>query len=263
MSSCTFVKGDTSTPVWSTPKIMADSAEFDVEYSSLENPSAPSGHPNTTEGWSNTPNDPIWMATSNCKNGVWTDWTISRVKGEKGDPGAAGGSGAPGVSKFRSTVFVRSNVTPTGVPTGGSYDSPKPTSTHDGKTWSDSIPNGTSILWASNRTFSSDGSEDDATWSTPVQMTDTASLDVEYSTVAENPGNPTDNSSNWSNIPSSSAIWMATRTCSNGTWSNWTVSKIKGEKGETGGRGPIGKGIKTITKKYQRHNIATEAPTGT
>ena len=41
MSSCTFVKGDTSTPKWSIPKIMTDSAKFDVEYSSLENPSDP------------------------------------------------------------------------------------------------------------------------------------------------------------------------------------------------------------------------------
>ena len=43
-------------------------------------------------------------------------------------------------------------------------------------------------------------------------MTDTASFDVEWSSVASNPGNPTSNPSNWSNTASSSTIWMATRT---------------------------------------------------
>ena len=69
---------------------MADTADFDVEYCTKEtynNP--PFGHPNENiDEWKNTPSaDAIWMATSSMKNGSWTDWTISRVKGEKGDPG--------------------------------------------------------------------------------------------------------------------------------------------------------------------------------
>jgi hypothetical protein len=65
-------------------------------------------------------------------------------------------------------------------------------------------------------------------------MTDTADFDVEYSTVATNPGNPTDNPSNWSNTASADTIWMATRECHNGVWSTWQVSKVKGEKGDAG-----------------------------
>lgn len=129
---------------------------------------------------------------------------------------------------FKSTVFRRTNETPD-RPTGGSYDSPVP----DDTTWSDGIPEGEAILWASTRTFTSDGQppQDDA-WSAPAQMTDTASFDVEYSSVESNPGTPESNPSNWSNTASSNTIWMATRSMKNGVWTAWQVSKIKGEKGE-------------------------------
>jgi hypothetical protein len=83
-------KQDTS---WSKPQLMADTADFDVEYCIKEtynNP--PSGHPNeNTDEWNNVPSvDAIWMATSSMKNGSWTGWTISRVKGEKGEKGDPG-----------------------------------------------------------------------------------------------------------------------------------------------------------------------------
>jgi hypothetical protein len=75
---------------WSKPKLMTDSAYFDVEYSTKESPSAPSGHPNTNlvssgGDWSNEPSsDVIWMATSTCANGAWSDWVVARIKGENG-----------------------------------------------------------------------------------------------------------------------------------------------------------------------------------
>lgn len=142
-----------------------------------------------------------------------------------------------GASSFKSTVFYRSNSTPS-APTGGSYDSPIPTSSPQ---WEDGIPAGEAILWASVCTFRADGNyPEDAKWSTPRQMTDTAGFDVEWSSVASNPGNPTSNPSNWSNTASSSTIWMATRTKSNGVWSSWQISKIKGEDGTNGGDGKDG-----------------------
>ena len=60
---------------WTAPKQMTDTASFDVEFSSKENPGLPIGHPNTNGNWSNTSDsNTIWMATSTMANGVWSDW---------------------------------------------------------------------------------------------------------------------------------------------------------------------------------------------
>lgn len=70
---------------WSEPAPMSDSADFDVEFSSLESPSDPVGHPNTNKQWSNNGDEnTVWMAVSRCKNGIWSDWDVIKVKGEKG-----------------------------------------------------------------------------------------------------------------------------------------------------------------------------------
>lgn len=70
---------------WSPPRAMTDTADFDVEFSSYENPSAPSGHPNTNAQWGNTASSAtIWMATSEKHNGVWSAWQVSKIKGESG-----------------------------------------------------------------------------------------------------------------------------------------------------------------------------------
>lgn len=263
MSSCTFVKGDTSTPKWSIPKIMADSAEFDVEYSSLENPSDPWGHPNTTEGWSNEPNDPIWMATSNCKNGVWEDWVVSRIKGEKGDKGDQGETGA---STFKSTVFKRYTPTaenPTPAKPGddeGSYDDPVPSG------WSDGIPSGDPSIpiFSTYRNFGKLGGKQDASWSEPQLMVDTADFDVEYCTkeTYSNPpsGHPNINTE-WFSTPSADAIWMATSSMKNGSWTGWTISRVKGEKGDPGDsmsdeeKNAIKKAITEAVSKEAKDNI--------
>lgn len=142
-----------------------------------------------------------------------------------------------GVSTFKSTVFTRTNTQPA-TPTGGSYSKPTP----DEDIWSDGIPNGEEKLWASTRVFTSDGgSKQQANWTEPAQMTDTTTFDVEFSSVENNPGNPTDNPSNWSNDSGEDTIWMATRTISNGQESAWSISKIKGEKGADGKDGIDGK----------------------
>lgn len=75
---------------WTTPRQMTDTADFDVEFSSMDNPSAPSGHPNTNSQWTNTASEAtIWMATAVKNNGVWGAWQISRIKGEKGEDGTS------------------------------------------------------------------------------------------------------------------------------------------------------------------------------
>jgi hypothetical protein len=85
---------------WTTPRIMTDTSDFDVEYSSVANADQypPTGHPNTNTKWSNTAStSTIWMATSEYHNGVWSDWQVMKVKGEKGNdstvPGPAGKDG--------------------------------------------------------------------------------------------------------------------------------------------------------------------------
>lgn len=139
---------------------------------------------------------------------------------------------AKGSNSFKSTVFIRTNATPA-VPVGGSYASPLPTTAG----WSDGIPSGEAMLWASTRIFSSDGKDpQQAAWTTPRQMTDTADFDVEFSSVA-NPsapnGHPNTNAQ-WSDTQSTDTIWMATSTKRNGVWSAWSVSRIKGEEGKPG-----------------------------
>lgn len=139
---------------------------------------------------------------------------------------------AKGSNSFKSTVFIRTNATPA-VPVGGSYVSPLPTTAG----WSDGIPPGEAMLWASTRIFSSDGKEPQQTaWTAPRQMTDTADFDVEFSSVA-NPsapnGHPNTNAQ-WSDTQSTDTIWMATSTKRNGVWSAWSVSRIKGEEGKPG-----------------------------
>lgn len=143
-----------------------------------------------------------------------------------------------GSNSFKSTVFIRTNATPA-VPVGGSYASPLPTTAG----WSDGIPPGEAMLWASTRIFSSDGKDPQQTaWTAPRQMTDTADFDVEFSSVA-NPsapnGHPNTNAQ-WSNTQSTDTIWMATSTKRNGVWSAWSVSRIKGEKGDRGWDGTNG-----------------------
>lgn len=143
-----------------------------------------------------------------------------------------------GNTAFKSTVFIRSNEEP-GTPTGGSYSDPKPDSE---PVWFDGIPRGEETLWASTRIFSIDGlyPQEDS-WSQPAPMTDTASFDVEFSDVQINPGNPTDNPENWSNEGGTDTWWMATRVIKNGVPGEWSISQIKGEKGEDGAPGEDGK----------------------
>ena len=82
---------------WMSPRQMTDTADFDVEFSSVASPSAPNGHPNTNKQWSDTQStDTVWMATSTKRNGVWSAWSVSKIKGEEGKPGKDGIDGTDG-----------------------------------------------------------------------------------------------------------------------------------------------------------------------
>ena len=183
-----------------------------------------------------------------------SDFTIwQEVKGEKGDDGQA---------RFKSIVFIRTNnaVAPS-APTGGNFSSPYPTSVvHDVTSdtdisWQDGIPSGQARLYSTTRIFTSDGlSPQQSTWTTPQPMTDTQTYDVEFSDVDSNPGDPTNNPSNWFDPVADAAtkdftqmLWRAERECANGVWGNWIIVRIKGE---TGGTGAQGKGIQSITEYY-------------
>lgn len=180
-----------------------------------------------TTGWQDTPpavgeGQYLWMRMRivDPNTNTATSWNVARIGGEEG------------TSVFKSTVFIRTNDTPS-TPEGGSYASPKPTTTG----WSDGIPEGEQILWASTRVFTNNGKKpQEDVWSTPRQMTDTADFDVEFSSV-ENPmppqGHPNTNTQ-WSNESGTDTIWMATSQKKNGVWGEWKVSKIKGEKGDMG-----------------------------
>lgn len=136
-------------------------------------------------------------------------------------------------ANFTSYAFIRSNTEPS-TPEGGTYDNPVPTT----EGWSDGIPEGEAILWCSTRVFSV---STETVWETPRQMTDTATYDVEFSDIDESPGNPTDNPDNWfdpeedkENKDFTAMLWRAERQKKNGEWSDWTIVRIKGEKGDKG-----------------------------
>ena len=227
---------------WVGPSQMTDTETLDVEFSSVAvNPGNPTDNPNNwkNEGDSNT----IWMATATITNGVKSAWTITKIKGEDGT------DGTDGVGVFKSTVFKRTNtiLTAADKPVGGSFSNPVPTG------WSDGIPAGEEILWASTATFSSDGSKD-VDWSTPAQMTDTHDFEIIYSSK-ETPAAPGGNfakdadgeitewlksNPDWTDDGVESSIWMATIKAANGVWGDWSVTKIKGEKGEDGVNGVDG-----------------------
>lgn len=109
MSNRTF-RSDNNLSVdddWSPPVKMSDTADFQVEFTA-EDLSKKSGYKpakftgnedkwRATEAakgvnWADDVPGALYMATATCKNGVWNDWVVVRVKGEQGDRGANGTS---------------------------------------------------------------------------------------------------------------------------------------------------------------------------
>lgn len=200
---------------WTDLQPITDTFTTDYEWSSVEvNPGNPTSNP---ENWSNVASETtIWRAERHKVNGEWGAWTVVRILGENG------------VSSFQSMVFIRSIEQPA-TPVGGSYELPVP------EGWSDGVPLGEHILWMSTRVFTQTGNPPQtAAWTTPRQMTDTATLDIEWSSVEVSPGNPTDNPENWHNDATPDEWWKAERVKVNGVFGAWQIVKVRGEKGEPG-----------------------------
>lgn len=108
---------------WTAPRQMTDTADFDVEFSSEETPTAPSGHPNTNAQWSNTSDETtIWMATSRKSNGVWDDWQVSRIKGENGTDGTSIKIIGKALAHYSLMSDARANFNPSTAANSKSYD---------------------------------------------------------------------------------------------------------------------------------------------
>lgn len=146
-----------------------------------------------------------------------------------------------GQSSYKSIVFTRADERPV-APAGGSYANPLP----DGNVWKDGVPQGNKPIWMSSRVFTSDGKAPQASsWSTPSLMSDAEDFDVEFSpapknTVPQPPVSGVNGNLGWlwfdpvrnPNADWNSMNWMATRSKSQGTWSDWTIILIKGEAGD-------------------------------
>lgn len=165
-------------------------------------------------------------------------------------------NGKVGQSSYKSIMFVRMNATPTKpADNKGSYAIPSPAACLAGQNsdgnnvyWSDGIPSGTNTIWATSRIFTSDGlSPQQSAWSTPRPMSDTDTFDVEFAKMQTNDATPADPDDtnrhggsgtqiwfdpvNDSSEDFTAMYWRAERECKNGVWGNWTIVRIKGEKG--------------------------------
>jgi hypothetical protein len=163
-----------------------------------------------------------------------------------------------GDSPYKSTVFLRKAPPAPDAPVGGTFDSPYPNPNTDG--WSDGIPPANTAyedlpdntLWMSTRIFAKSALEppQQATWTDPEMLSDSPSVQIEYSSTEVDPGTPSTEPLLWDPQPLTSSIWMAVRTLINGAWGDWVVTKIKGEKGDP---------ADTVTAEYSESGIGTPA----
>ena len=289
-SVCTF-NGDGTSSGWSTPRAMSDSSYLDVEFAKKQTGDATPSSPTTenrhggsgTQIWFDPDLDTTedytemyWMAMREYTSGAWGSWTIMRIKGEKGDRG-------DGQSSFKSTIFVRMNDTPTKPgDSDGSFANPAPAtlagqnSDGDNVYWSDGIPDGQNILWATSRIFTANGAApQQASWDPPRKMTDTSSYNVEFAEMQTNdavPDEPSVSNSHNNSYPYGytgqvwydpvkdkysaegtlrsfkTMYWRAEQWCSNGVWGDWLITRIQGEKGATG---DPGRSLVSMTPYYK------------
>lgn len=232
---------------WTTPTIMADTASFDVEYSSVENPSLPTGHPNTNSQWSNTASeDTLWMATSNLVNGKWTDWSMSKIKGEKGDTG----KGIDSVVEYYLAYPHNTGVT---INTSG-WDTVMPTLDSTNKylwnyekiNYSSGNPMATTPVVIGN--YAEDGKEGKGI----------KSIQEKYARSSSSTVNP----SVWEDTvpeltPTLRCLWnYEIITYTDGSTTE-TEPAVIGVYGDTGAQGPAGNSIKSIIAEYNIANVDT------
>lgn len=203
-----------------------------------------------------------WVSTRKFRwdTNSWGDWSRPALWGKYGKNGADGqdgqdgADGANGATSFLSIVFCRTNTAPMKPDsTDGSYSQPVPEREVEdtygnglGIYWSDGIPTGEAQVWSTQRIFSFDGeAPQQAQWSDPTIMTDTATYDVEFSPNEICPEAPVeDKSERWKqgwydptlhpDYDMSTSIWRAERWKKNGEWSEWMIYRIKGERGNDG-----------------------------
>ena len=224
--------------------------------------------------WTDEPQDvdenqPLeWVSI---RKGIVNQETGEVTWGEFSKPKIWGKYTTNGFSYKTSYVFARSNEPISYTLEGGDYNHPYPTidGTTEGERhpdWHDSIPEGTGIIWMSNRTFRSDNDLSvDNDWSTPAKMSDTSNIQVEFTLfdLAQKNGYVPSNLNDYADQPDPEQAWrdaektkgvewaddvkdalyMATATCHNGVWNNWVVTRIKGEKGEDGKNGKDGTSV--------------------
>lgn len=244
---------------WSTPSLMSDTENIDVEFSpqpTNTNPVPPIEGPNGNLGWLWF--DPVrnassgidwskmnWMATrtkSVSSNGaaVWSDWTIILIKGEAGD----------GVqSVFTVTDGSTPSISGSSYPPSGWYKSVDSLTVGQGD-----------VLWMSERRFENGAW---SAWSAPVRLNGVDGLPGEDGSDIEfiykrmnrlpNTGGNVDSTpestdvdgavpATWENHPSGVDAthlyeWSCQRTKSGGTWGPWVgpfVWSAWGEKGMDG-----------------------------
>ena len=226
---------------WSTPVVVEDVSDFDVCYSKEEElnddviKNIPSQGSNIDNAYWHNVGDPSdkWMATAYKRaNGIWSDWTITQVKGEAG------------ASVIVATIFTRSNTQPSTPysPTSSFYNILPPDLIKAG--WSDGIPEFTSTsptrVWASKRILSSDGNApQQSSWSAPILIQDSSDLNICYSDSITEPssntlpsqGSNVDNNT-WHFQSRTEDVWMAiTSKIAGDDWSDWKIVKIKYKDG--------------------------------
>ena len=241
-------------------------------------------------GWTDNPADVSpekkyeWVSIRHFKRGATPDFmgdtTYPKVWEEFSEPKLWSRWADDGASVFTAFAFIRTNDDISNlIVTGGAYDNPMPDPiTVGSKTYefSDSVPNGTGdTVWVTTTVFTSKETLDELhEWTSPTRLTDGVDFDVEWTrdeltpqqiegikSDACNRGiNETDRQweirmqgygyGNWSDV-GDDAIYMATATLKEGAWSNWTVTKVKGENGE---------GVMDTYTYYKKASIAdTEA----
>lgn len=223
---------------WSEPAPMSDSADFDVEFSSLESPSDPVGHPNTNKQWSNNADkDTIWMATSVCKNGVWTDWEVIKAKGEKGDPGR-------GVTSVNTFYALHTSLSAT--PSDGAF-------TYD--TLSDVVisSNADMYVWSADKVTYSEGDPEFTGKYCIGKCSDLASVSEQYGTSSSATNEPTTWSDTYpQDIQSGSYIWTRDKI----TWKDGSMTY---SAAQLSGQIPVG--ISSIENTYNVTATSTAKPT--
>lgn len=157
-------------------------------------------------------------------------------------------SGNKGESVLTSFVFCRTEYTPD-TPVGGTFDNPWPNGTQENNgtaegniiSWSDSPTDATNAnqkLYMSEAVFNSvTHKETSPTWSQPMLMADTATLDIQWCKEdVEDPGTPDNPLATWIDEEENAggAIWMAMKRTTNGISGDWVITRVKGEKGNPG-----------------------------